>query len=202
MIYKMQTKKTTSIDHEKMILLSEINLAPYIQVGSSLIAKKRKSGGNMFRHQCETLSILLNYGYTNPILLKASLIHDVVEDIPNFDRNIISNLDEDGPEVLKLVLEVTKQNDENKHDFLKRIIHDGSQNAKLLKSADRISNMISLGYVTDPNFIARTCDDTEAFILPTAILVDYEMYQELIDLLKSRQKYLEDIGYYSNCNKS
>ena len=66
---------------------------------------------------------------------------------------------------------------------LQSIIDNGSQRAKILKCADRISNMISLGFVTSNEFIERYCDETEYFILPIAVEVDFNMYQELISLL-------------------
>ena len=150
----------------------------------------------MFRHQMDTMGILIDYGYIDKILLKAACIHDVVEDIPGFDQNLILNADEDGPEVLKLVLEVTKKVGQLKPDYLRNIIENGSQNAKILKCADRISNMISLGFVTSDAFIERYCDETEFFIFPIALEVDYNMYQELISLVCSRRTYLEATGYF------
>ena len=56
--------------------------------------------------------------------------------------------------------------------------------------------MISLGFVTSPEFIERYCDETEFFIFPIALEVDYNMYQELINLVISRRQYLEDSGYF------
>ena len=56
--------------------------------------------------------------------------------------------------------------------------------------------MISLGFVTKEAFIERYCDETEFFIFPIALEVDYNMYQELISLVMTRRKYLEDIGYF------
>ena len=155
----------------------------------------------MFRHQMDTLAILIDYGYIDSVLLKASVVHDTVEDIPDFDRNLIINADKEGEEVLNLVLEVTRREDEDKRQFLKRILDTGSQKAKILKCADRISNMISLGYVTDPKFIERYCDETEFFLLPMAIEIDYNMYQELINLIMSRRRYLEDGGYFCKDRK-
>ena len=190
-IYKMRTEKPSQMSKESMELLKDIQLAPYIQLSTGLIQKNRRAGGNMFRHQVQTLGILIDYGYIDPVLLKASVVHDVIEDLPDFDQNLMLNCDEDGKDVLKLVLEVTKRVGETKNDFLKRIVCQGSPNAKILKCADRISNMIELGFVTSPQFISKTCDDTEAFILPMALVVDYNMYQELISLLKSRMSYLE-----------
>ena len=155
----------------------------------------------MFRHQMVTLAILIDYRYIDPVLLKASIVHDTVEDIPGFDRNLIINADEDGQDVLDLVLEVTRRDDEDKKQFLHRILDTGSQKAKVLKCADRISNMISLGYVTDPKFIERYCDETEFFLLPMALEIDFNMYQELINLIMTRRRYLEEGGYFDNRSK-
>lgn len=199
--YEMQVNKPVQMDKESMLMLNGISLAPYMQLATALIGKTRHAGGNMFRHQIDTLGILIDYGYIDSILLKASCIHDVVEDIPGFDRNKILEVDSEGKEVLDLVLEVTKREGEQKDDFLRRIIDTGSQSAKILKCADRISNMISLGFVTDSKFIERYCDETEYFILPIAIEVDYNMYQEIIDLIITRRKYLEDSGYIDKKKK-
>ncbi len=180
---------------QDMLHLKGIYLAPYMQLATALIGKRRHSGGNMFRHQIDTMGILIDYGYIDSVLLKASLIHDVVEDIPEFNRNLILEADAESGQVYELVLEVTKKEGQLKSEFLKHIIEHGSTKAKVLKCADRISNMISLGFVTSPEFIERYCDETEFFILPIALEVDYNMYQELIDLIITRRKYLEDSGY-------
>ena len=194
--YEMKVDKPEQMEQQQMLQLSGISLAPYMQLATALIGKGRRAGGNMFRHQMDTLAILLDYGYIDAVLLKASVIHDCVEDIPGYDQNLIRNRDSDGENVLNLVLEVTKKEGEGKNDFLRRIIETGSQKAKILKCADRISNMISLGFVTDEKFIERYCDETEFFILPMAIEVDYNMYQELISLVMTRRQYLEDTGYF------
>lgn len=191
----MRVEKTNQMDQKSMLQLGEISLAPYIQLATELIGKARHAGGNMFRHQIDTMGILIDYGYIDSTLLKASVIHDTIEDIEGFDYNRIINVDEEGEDVYRLVLEVTKRPGEEKKDFLRRIIDTGSQKAKILKCADRISNMISLGFVTDPKFIERYCDETECFLLPIAIEVDFNMYQELINLIITRRKYLEESGY-------
>ena len=61
--------------------------------------------------------------------------------------------------------------------------------------------MISLGFVTDPKFIERYCDETEYYILPMALEIDYNMYQELINLIITRRRYLEDGGYFDSRTK-
>ncbi len=199
--YKMKTERSKKMDVNSMQRLSDIQLAPYMQIATGLIGKARHAGGNMFRHQMDTLTILIDYGYIDSVLLKASIVHDTVEDIPDFDKNIIISADEEGQEVLDLVLEVTRQENEDKKQFLHRILDTGSQKAKILKCADRISNMISLGYVTDPTFIERYCDETEFFLLPMSIEVDFNMYQELINLIMTRRRYLEDGGYFDTRKK-
>ncbi len=199
--YEMKVDKPDSMDKEHMQQLKHIILAPYMQLSTGLIGKSRHAGGNMFRHQIDTLGILIDYGYIDSVLLKAALVHDTVEDIPSFDRNEIINADSDGKEVLDLVLEVTRRDDETKRSFLQRIIDTGSQKAKILKCADRISNMISLGFVTDPEFIERYCDETEYFLLPMALEIDYNMYHELISLIMTRRRYLEDGGYFCETKK-
>ncbi|MGN0716325.1 MAG: hypothetical protein ACI4LU_01125, partial [Treponema berlinense] len=92
--------------------LKNIVLAPYMQLATGLIGKARHAGGNMFRHQMDTLAILIDYGYIDSVLLKASVVHDTVEDIKDFDRNLILNADDEGEEVLNLVLEVTRGENE------------------------------------------------------------------------------------------
>lgn len=196
--YVMKTEKPKSMDNQHMLQLKSIFLAPYMQLATALIGKARHAGGNMFRHQMDTLAILIDYGYTDAILLKASVVHDTIEDIPDFDQNSIVNVDDDGPAVRDLVLEVTRRAEESKPDFLRRIINEGSQKAKILKCADRISNMISLGFVTDMAFIARYCDETEYYILPIALEVDFNMYMELISLIMTRRKFLEEQNYTPN----
>lgn len=200
--FEMKTEKPEKMGNKEAQELKNIILAPYMQIATGLIGKARHAGGNMFRHQMDTLAILIDYGYIDSILLKASIVHDTVEDIPGFDKNLIANADSDGSEVLKLVLEVTRRENESKKDFLQRILNEGSQKAKILKCADRISNMISLGYVTDPHFIERYCDETEFFLLPMALEIDFNMYHELISLIMTRRRYLEDGGYFDTRHKT
>lgn len=199
--YQMKTEKPVQMGEREALELKNIVLAPYMQIATALIGKARHAGGNMFRHQMDTLTILIDYGYIDSVLLKASIVHDTVEDIPEFDRNVIINADKEGREVLDLVMEVTRRPEENKRQFLQRILDSGSQKAKILKCADRISNMISLGFVTDPKFIERYCDETEFFLLPMALEIDFNMYHELINLIMTRRRYLEDGGYFDNRHK-
>jgi GTP pyrophosphokinase len=154
----------------------------------------------MFRHQIDTMGILIDYGYIVPVLLKASLIHDVLEDIPDFNHNILLSIDYESYAVYNLVLEVTRHHGETKPEFLTRIC--GSSFSKILKVADRISNMISLGFVNNLEFVERYINETEKFLLPLAAEVNYNMLTELTDLITSRRKYLEDFRNQNLCFKT
>jgi GTP pyrophosphokinase len=177
---------------EKRQVLANMVTAPYVALATMLITKARKSSGNQFRHQAETRTILIDYGHISPVLHKAALTHDLIEDLPGFDINLLLNADSDGPAVYGLVMEVTRLPGESKPDFLRRIYLHGSRNAKLIKCADRISNMIALGLGLniELSFIRRYCDETEEFIIPIAREVDVDMGTELTDLILSRRKLL------------
>jgi len=171
--------------------LRETRLAPYIQLATHLIGKARSGGGNMFRHQLDTMTILIDYSYVDSVLLKAALVHDILEDIPDFNHNLLLSIDYESAAVYELVKEVTRSPDEKKEAFLTRILQTGSHNAKILKVADRISNMISLGFVNDMEFVSRYTTETETYIYPIAEQVNGYMLRELRDLVKSRRMYLE-----------
>ncbi len=178
--------------------LRKVILAPYITKATALIGVRRKSGSNMFRHQISTLGILLDYKMTDPVLLKASVIHDLFEDgahLPGVTEEEIRRLDADGPAVYELVMEVSIRRvngeKEPKAEFLMRIMQTGSHRAKILKLADRISNLFALGFVHETSFIRKYLLETKELILPYAQAVNADMFIELSDLVKSREKMLE-----------
>jgi len=145
------------------------------------------------------LGILIDYGYIDAVLLKASIVHDILEDIPDFNHNILLSVDTDSHDVYELVKEVSRRNGETKAEFLIRIRESGSHNAKILKVADRISNMISLGFVNNLDFIERYTNETEQYVLPIAGEVSQYMVTELKDLIQSRRNYLEGFHKYLAC---
>lgn len=163
-----------------------LNLWPYIELSRHLVKKERKGFGNMFRHQIETFAILIEFGYDDPVLLKASLIHDLFEDghtvgFTEFDSVITT--DEDGKEVYELVQELSiriiNNLEEPKATFLERIMQEGSQRAKLLKLADRLSNINTLLATRDKEFISRYLTETKNHILPYADQIDNSIAEEL-----------------------
>jgi len=152
----------------------------------------------MFRHQLDTMTILLDYKFVDSVLLKAACIHDLFEEaqgMPGVSRQDIISIDSDGPRVYELVMEVTRRSDngtkEPKSEFLRRIMETGSARAKTLKLADRISNLVSLGYVHDDQFVHEVLEETKRWILPYAAAINQNMCREIGDLVADREQKLE-----------
>ncbi len=172
------------------------DIRPYLSYALHLAAKPRKGIGNMFRHQMETFAILLEFGYTDLVLLKAALIHDIVEDGKKVGFTAIDDIektDEDGPAVMALVREVSQWLvngvKEPKKDFLLRVMEHGSANAKILKMADRISNLSALSLAGNKQFIANYIEETCLYILPYAKGVSEPMASELQNLINFNQSF-------------
>lgn len=170
-------------------------LAPYILKATSLIGVKRRCGGNQFRHQFATLGILLDYKYfDDSILLKASLLHDLIEDWGSDQVDEIRNLDSDGPQVVDLIMEVTKSKSESKEVYLKRILETGSTRAKILKCADRISNLTDMHLDSfSKERIPIYLDQTERYIIPMALSIpNIDFVKELADLIIQRRELINE----------
>jgi (p)ppGpp synthase/HD superfamily hydrolase len=170
--------------------LKNLVLAPYIIKATALIGKERGVGGNQFRHAMATMAILLDYKlFDDYVLLKASVIHDLLEDVPETNEFEIRIIDGQADQVLDLVREVTKPEEMTKADYLKRILEHGSRRAKLLKCADRISNLTDLHRDTHTDQkITDYLDQTEKYVIPMAREVNADMLIELTDLVRRRRK--------------
>jgi hypothetical protein len=175
---------------DNLTALRNLVLAPYMLKATALIGLPRKCGGNQFRHQFATLGILIDYKYfDDSVLLKASLLHDLIEDYKDNNYEEIRYIDRDGNDVVNLILEVTKKNEELKEVYLKRLMESGTKRAKILKCADRISNLIDLHLDTHTaGKISQYLDQTEKYILPMAREVNLNFEKELVDLIQKRRK--------------
>jgi len=179
--------------------LKNLILAPYIIKATALIGKQRGVGGNQFRHAMATMAILFDYKlFDDYVLLKASVIHDLLEDVPGTNEFEIRIIDGQADQVLELVKEVTRPEGVSKVDYLKGILEHGSRNAKLLKCADRISNLTDLHRDTHSSEkITDYLDQTEQYVIPMAHQVNNDMEIELADLVKRRRqlvKIIEECG--------
>jgi len=190
----MTTKKNDSNLDE----LRDITLTPYIQIALPLITVPRRIGGNMFRHQMATMAILIDYKFIDSVMLKAAVIHDLLEDIPDTPFEKIINADNEGSEVLKIVLELTKHPiNESKPEYLTRLHKNGSFRAKVIKLADRISNITDITTdIFDKDWIDKYIKQTEEYILPMAADINEDMHRELSDSLAKKKK-LVSIIYQS-----
>jgi (p)ppGpp synthase/HD superfamily hydrolase len=172
--------------------LQNLVLAPYILKATGLISLRRHVGGNQFRHAMATLAILLDYKlFDDYVLLKASVIHDLIEDIPETNENELRQIDYQGNAVVDLVLEVTRKKGIQRTHYLKNILENGSRNAKLIKIADRISNLTDLhrDHYSRKKMIDNL-NESEKYILPMAMQVNADMVKELTDLIKLRRSQL------------
>ncbi|MEX2566642.1 MAG: hypothetical protein WD431_11915 [Cyclobacteriaceae bacterium] len=170
--------------------LRNLVLAPYIIKATALIETHRNVGGNQFRHALATMAILIDYRFLdNGVLLKAAVIHDLLEDVPDTDERELRQIDADADQVVDLVLEVTQPPGMSKVEYLKRILNHGSRNAKILKVADRISNLTDLHHDQySKEKMHAYLDQTEKYVLPMAREVDANMALELQDLIAVRRK--------------
>jgi len=177
--------------------LKNLVLAPYIIKATALIGRQRHVGGNQFRHAMATMAILLDYKlFDDYVLLKASVIHDLIEDVPETDEQELRRIDEQANEVVDLVLELSRPKGMNKAVFLKRILEQGSRRAKTIKVADRISNLTDLH--RDHYSKARMksyLDQSEKYVLPMADEVNKNMAIELKDLITNRRKQMNYLKY-------
>ena len=180
---------------DNLTVLRDLILAPYMLKATALIGVSRKVGGNQFRHQFATLGILFDYKYFyDSVLLKAALMHDVLEDITEVNIEEIRNIDQDGAAVVDLILEVTKDEKELKEIYLQRLLDSGSTRAKILKCADRISNLTDLHLDTHTaGKISNYLDQTERYIMPMARQVNLDFERELLDLIIKRRNLCKDL---------
>ena len=178
--------------------LGGIVMAPYIVKAMALIGVRRRAGSNMFRHQLSTMAILLDYKIVDSVLLKAAVIHDLFEDapgLPGVTEEEITRIDADGPAVYALVMEVTQRGTGAREENRKptTCCESWKREAggrKLLKLADRISNLTALGFVHDAGFVTRYLDETRTYVLPYAEQVNRDMFRELSDLVDNRAQQL------------
>jgi len=184
------------MDNSTMENLLKMELARYIQKATRLLGVPRKVGGNQFRHGWATLGVLIDHNHTDVVDLKIALMHDYYEHKPadvqlDADQYEIIYLDDDGPEVSRVTLELTPQINETKEDYFSRLLHGGTKRAKIVKVADRITNLIDLNPIvfTDEK-IRQKIEETKKWILPMAREVSPNMAREMEDIIKRIDNYL------------
>jgi hypothetical protein len=173
----------------------------------SLKSIPRRIGGNQMRHSLAVFGVCLDYELYDPICLKLSLCHDLLEDHPNryneynnIKRQIME-ADEDGPAVLECVEEISIRYGETKEEYLRRLVTSKIDRVKIIKGADRIANFTDLNTdFTNQEKIEVTCIHTTEFIIPMLRSVNMFRYQaenmiiELNDLINNRLKIIRNFS--------
>jgi len=194
------------MENIEMNALRNMELAPWIQKASALIEHHRKVGGNQFRHCLATMTILIDYHFIDSVLLKTAIVHDLLEDSNKVNPEELRNLDSDGQAVLQLVMELSRdKNMQTKEEYLKKLLNNSSSRAKIVKLADRISNLTDLHlFVFSQAEAEAYIRQTQQYIFPMiGILLRseisddqknmiVEMGKELHDLILIRQMYVKE----------
>ncbi|MSO92945.1 MAG: bifunctional (p)ppGpp synthetase/guanosine-3',5'-bis(diphosphate) 3'-pyrophosphohydrolase [Rhodospirillales bacterium] len=155
-------------------------------------AQQRASGHPYFSHPIEVAGILTNYKVDTATIVTA-LLHDTVEDTSATLSEIEGHF---GPEVARLVDGVTKltriefQSDQTKQaENFRKLVLAMSEDIRVLlvKLADRLHNMRTLGHVKDPEKRRKIAMETMEIYAPLAERMGMqEMKNELEDLAFSQ----------------
>ncbi|MEV5830775.1 HD domain-containing protein [Spirillospora sp. NPDC052242] len=135
--------------------------------------QRRPTGAPYLEHLLEALEVLVRgAGETDPDVLAAVLLHDVVEDTPATVADVEAEF---GPRVAELVDWVTKPPAAGagrqakraaKSAYLRRL-RDAPRDAVRVKLADRVSNVQTLDRMP-PDFQRRYYAETVTYIVPLA----------------------------------
>ncbi len=185
--------------HERAVLKRAYEFAIQAHAG-----QKRKSGEDFVVHCIEVARIVMDLGLETPVIA-AALLHDVVEDT----SVTLDDLEEEfGAEVAGLVAGVTKLEqislDTEKHpagqprdreaEFLRKTLLTMNDDVRviLIKLADRLHNMRTLGYLSPEKQIRMARETMDIFAPLVSRLGIWQLKWELEDLAF---RYLEPDHY-------
>lgn len=120
----------------------------------------RKHGLEYISHPMRVVEILKTAGLSEESILIAGLFHDLLEDTDAKKEEVLhlSNY-----EILFIVEILTKENGYNMRDYMDRI--NNNPKAKLIKLADRISNLEDILFLEDIEFLSRYLKETQKYFL-------------------------------------
>ncbi len=174
------------------LLLSAYNYAKEMHSG-----QKRASGEQYFMHPCAVAEILVDLGLDTPTVA-AAFLHDVVEDTPATEEDILRRF---GKEIMTLVDGVTKldkihfrtHEEEDAENFRKIFVAMANDvRVIIIKLADRLHNMRSLNYLSDERQQRIAKETLEIFTPLAGRLGISQIKCELEDLCL---KYLDPEAY-------
>lgn len=144
-----------------------------------------------FEHLRRVALILMGVGLVDRTVLLVALLHDSVEDtrLPAEEIRLVC-----GEEVSRRVLLASKT---PKEGFRERLVRFGDWKVWVVKIADRIDNLRSLGN-SPPEFRRKQCDETVAMYLPLCDLAIQKAPEEnresVRDLAILLQRALHEVG--------
>ncbi|MDE6355839.1 MAG: bifunctional (p)ppGpp synthetase/guanosine-3',5'-bis(diphosphate) 3'-pyrophosphohydrolase [Clostridia bacterium] len=174
------------------LLLAAYNYAEQMHSG-----QKRASGEPYFSHPCAVAEILIDLGLDTPTVA-AAFLHDVVEDTPATDEDILKRF---GKEIMTLVDGVTKldkihfqtHEEEDAENFRKIFVAMANDvRVIIIKLADRLHNMRSLNYLSTERQQRISRETLEIFTPLAGRLGISQIKCELEDLCL---KYLDPEAY-------
>ncbi len=146
--------------------------------------QRRPAGEPYLEHLLETVDVLVNGpGVTDPDLLVAGVLHDVVEDTGTSIGEVEERF---GGEVARLVGWVTKS-DGPRHDYLTSLA-GAPDDVVVLKLADRLSNVQRLDTHPRPAKRASYYNETVEYLVPLA--VRHAWYENWYALWREKFAYL------------
>ncbi len=179
-MYQETLKKGESIGN--ILFESEKLLRAYNLASESHKGQLRKSGEPYFNHCVEVLKILHDeWGIKEEKYLITALLHDTVE-----DTGITLNQIKDvfGSEVAELVEGVTKLDGGSDKDTLSKVLDKSYVNpgVAVIKLADRLHNMRTLGYMKPEKQIAKSTETLDVYTRLAESLGMWQVKRELEDL--------------------
>ncbi len=137
-----------------------------------------------FNHPVQVALMAFNKKLS-PFAIKASLLHDVIEDTPF----TIKELEQKGinSHTVNIVKEVTKDPGEDRKSYLDRVANLSGE-AKLIKCFDRYHNLLRSFSIKDIKFLNRYIRETEEIYVPA-----FSSYEELSDLKVSFNILLQEL---------
>lgn len=176
---------------------AEIVVKAYYFAREAHKGQKRASGEEYFTHPCAVAEILLGLGmdYSS---LAAALLHDVIEDTPVTEDDILKEF---GGEILMLVNGVTKleqiefkSKEEEQAENFKKIFVSMAKDIRviIIKLADRLHNMRSLNYLSKDRQLRMAHETIEIYAPLAGRLGISQIKCELEDLCL---KYIDPAAY-------
>jgi len=140
------------------------------------------------------MSLVAELNITAPTLIAAALLHDVIEDSPDYyARGPVTREDlaaSFGEEVAEVVWLLSKFDDVTLPDYLAAIEAAGQTGAPLVKLCDRLDNLRFLTHSPKTGKIHKYIRTTEIFYLPMARRTNRYLYRELERLLEEARRHL------------